>query len=225
MQLTHLCSVLCLVLKDFFQPILKLKVHLLEHLLGAPENEHEYSDNDWATIIFQQNRIYHHKVVWFNYITYDMHQNQDSCNPHTHANVMTLSGDENLEVHVEHLYWYAWIIGAFHANVIHSGSSSTLFVPWKMDFLFVQWFAPAPEQCQYGIHAKRMPKLGFIDANDPESFGFLDPSSVICDGDMDYFHYYVNMYVIVLSLVLYSNMFSYIGGQTEICSCAFVVGE
>lgn len=97
-----------------------------------------------------------------------------------------------------------------------------------------------------------MPKLGFIDANDPEAFGFLDPSSVIrgChiepafisgttdqfligpsiarqdrDGDMDYFCYYVNMYVIVLSLVSYSNIFTHIGGQTEICSCAFMVGE
>lgn len=79
-----------------------------------------------------------------------------------------------------------------------------------------------PEQHQFGIHVKRMPKLGFINANDPEAFGFLDPSNVIhgChikpafvfgttnqflvgsliarqeqDGDIDYFCYYVNMYV------------------------------
>lgn len=58
---------------------------------------------------------------------------------------MTLSGDENPEVRAEHPYWYARIIGAFHANVVHSGSSSTSFIPRKMDFLFVRWFAPAPE--------------------------------------------------------------------------------
>ncbi|KAE9391227.1 hypothetical protein BT96DRAFT_1001541 [Gymnopus androsaceus JB14] len=199
----------------------KLKVHLLERLLGIPQNEQDFLEDERATITFQQNCIYCHKVIWFNYTMYDMRCNQDSCNPHTRADVMTLSGNENADVRADHPYWFARIIGAFHANVVHSGPSSISMSPQKMDFLFVHWFSPAPELRQYGIHAKRMPKLGFINANNPEAFGFLDPSNVIhgChnepafafgvtdqflvgssiahqerDKDMDYFRYYVNMW-------------------------------
>lgn len=145
---------------------------------------------------------------------------------------MTLSGDENADVRAKHPYWFARIIGAFHANVVHSGPSSTSISPQKMDFLFVRWFAPAPEQRQYGIHAKRMPKLGFIDASNPEAFGFIDPGNVIrgChiepafalgttdqflvgpsigrqerDKDMDYFRYYANMLVNLFNLYCFNS--------------------
>ncbi|KAJ3768540.1 hypothetical protein FB446DRAFT_602199, partial [Lentinula raphanica] len=94
----------------------------------------------------------------------------------------------------------------------------------RFDFLYVRWFGLAREQDQYGIHAKRMPSLGFIDAQaqDPEAFGFVDPSDVLrachivpgfahekttqflpgsslarqeSDKIEDYFRYYVNMWV------------------------------
>ncbi|KAE9382735.1 hypothetical protein BT96DRAFT_845113, partial [Gymnopus androsaceus JB14] len=200
--------------------ILKLKNHILERLLGVPENECEFSDADRATITFLENKIFRHKVIRLNYTTYDMRRNQDSCNPRTHADIMTLSGDP--DDCTEHPYWFARIIGIYHANVVHLKPGSKLARIQRMDFLFVRWFGRANEQSHYGICSKRMPKVGFIDAENPEAFGFVNPSDVLrachimpapaygktdqflvgpslarreSDNHEDYFRYYVNMYV------------------------------
>lgn len=105
-----------------------------------------------------------------------------------------------------------------------------------MDFLFVRWFGKADEQSHYGIRSKRMPQVGFIEAENPEAFGFVNPSDVIrgchvipafnygqtdqylvgpslarqeSDCDEDYFRYYVNMYVSqIFFLACYSRFYS-----------------
>lgn len=146
-----------------------------------------------------------------------MRRNQDSCNPRTHSDIMLLSND--VDNH-EHPYWFGRIIGIFHINVVHSGRSSNSSQPQHFDFLYVRWFGRANEQRDYGIHARRMPRLGFIDANNPEAFGFVDPNLVLrgchiipdfnegltdqflpghsfarqeTDNNEDYFRYCVNM--------------------------------
>ncbi|KAJ3848013.1 hypothetical protein EV368DRAFT_68637, partial [Lentinula lateritia] len=198
----------------------KLKDHILERLLGIPQNEHEFSAAQHATITFKNNKIFCHKVIHLNYTTYDMRRNQDSCNPRTQSDIMMLSGDP--ETSSEHPYWFARIIGVYHVDVIHSGGLSQSLLAQKLDFLFVRWFGLANEQEQYGISTKHMPKLGFINSSNPESFGFVNPSNVIrgchiipafsdgktdqflvgpslarreADNGEDYFRYYVNMWV------------------------------
>ncbi|KAH7877053.1 uncharacterized protein C8R40DRAFT_1168980 [Lentinula edodes] len=198
----------------------KLKDHILERLLGIPQNEREFSAAQRTTITFKNNKIFRHKVIRLNYTTYDMRRNQDSCNPRTHSDIMMLSGDP--ETSSEHPYWFARIIGVYHVDVIHSSGLSQSLLAQKLDFLFVRWFGLANEQEQYGISTKHMPKLGFIDTSNPESFGFVDPSNVIrgchiipafsdgktdqflvgpslarreADNGEDYFRYYVNMWV------------------------------
>ncbi|KAJ3765313.1 hypothetical protein FB446DRAFT_655470, partial [Lentinula raphanica] len=74
---------------------------------------------------------------------------------------------------------FARIIGVYHADIVYSGQCQKRLIPQRFDFLYVRWFGLAREQDQYGIHAKRMPSLGFIDAQDPEAFGFVDPSDVL----------------------------------------------
>ncbi|KAJ3803937.1 hypothetical protein F5876DRAFT_24543, partial [Lentinula aff. lateritia] len=71
----------------------KLKDHILERLLGIPQNEREFSAAQCATITFKNNKIFRHKVICLNYTTYDMRRNQDSCNPRTQSDIMMLSGD------------------------------------------------------------------------------------------------------------------------------------
>ncbi|KAJ3833589.1 hypothetical protein F5878DRAFT_665520 [Lentinula raphanica] len=201
----------------------KLKDHILERLLpGVARNETKFSEAERATVTFINNRIFRHKVVRLNYTTYDLHRNQDSCNPRTLADIMMLSGDS--ETCDDHPYWFAQIIGIYHVNIVYSGQQQKFLAPQKLDFLHVRWFGLAREQDGYGIHAKRMPSLGFIDAQDPEAFGFVDPSNIICachvipafayektsqflpgsgsslarqgsDKIQDYFRYYVNMWV------------------------------
>ncbi|KAG2150800.1 hypothetical protein DEU56DRAFT_688426, partial [Suillus clintonianus] len=82
-----------------------------------------------------------------------------------------------------HPYWYARIIGVFHALIIHTGEHSKSSEPQQMDFLWVQWFGrdPGTERHPYaaGWKVKRLERVGFIPSDDPGAFGFLDPQQVI----------------------------------------------
>ncbi|KAF8833221.1 hypothetical protein BDN67DRAFT_917411, partial [Paxillus ammoniavirescens] len=66
-----------------------------------------------------------------NYTTYDLCCDQDSLNPHMHADVMVLSREND----VIYPYWYACIVGIFHAMVVCTGKNTE---PQRMDFLWVQ---------------------------------------------------------------------------------------
>ncbi|KAF9461193.1 hypothetical protein BDZ94DRAFT_1372458 [Collybia nuda] len=78
-----------------------------------------------------------------------------------------------------HPFWYAQVLGIFHAIVTHSGPRSRN--PHKqhsMHFLWVRWFGVEPGYRSGRCYA-RLPKVGFVPDNDPYAFGFLDPSFVI----------------------------------------------
>jgi len=97
-------------------------------------------------------------------------------NPRTHADVMVLSHED-----VEddpHPYWYARIIGVFHAQVRHIGPRSKSTNPCRMDFLWVRWFG-RDLGYKAGYTMKRLYRLGFIDSDDSGAFGFLDPDQII----------------------------------------------
>ena len=70
--------------------ILQLKNHILGHLQGKTYegDEQEFMHEDWRTIHFTNNRIYHHKTVRLNYTTYELWRDQDSINPDQHPNIM-----------------------------------------------------------------------------------------------------------------------------------------
>ncbi|KAG1811133.1 uncharacterized protein BJ212DRAFT_1579186 [Suillus subaureus] len=51
--------------------------------------------------------------------------------------------------------------------------------PQEMDFLWVRWFGHNPNNYQSGWNAKRLHRLGFIPADEPGTFGFLDPRQII----------------------------------------------
>lgn len=130
-----------------------------------------------------------------------------------------------------HPYWYARILGVFHANVIHRGGDAPSFEPRQMDFLWVRWFGRDPNNYRSGWKAKRLHRLGFIPADVPGAFGFLDPQQIIRgihlipafahgrtslllppsiarplhDKDKDWKFFYVNMYAIFVLLTSVSD--------------------
>ncbi len=126
--------------------------------------------------------IYRHKVLPVNYTTYDLRRTQDSINPRIpgHGNIMVLSPENEDENEDPHPYWYARILGIYHANVRYIGRKHTQLSsePKCMEFLFVRWFGrdltPKP-----GWKAKRLICLGFVPGNDEAAFEFLDPAQVI----------------------------------------------
>jgi hypothetical protein len=77
-----------------------------------------------------------------------------------------------------HPYWYARIIGIFHAMVVHKSSLSNSREPKKMEFLFVRWFGHDMDD-RGGWKSKKLHQIGFVDSDDASAFGFIDPSDVI----------------------------------------------
>ena len=137
--------------------------------------ESTFSDEDQRTVTFVNNRIFKHKVLRINYTTYDMRRSQDSMNPRTHAGIMVLSCEDEEDKGKQHPYWYARIIGIFHAHVRHVGPSSKCSEPQRMEFLWVRWFGRELSHCA-GWKAKRLHRVGF---DEQDQFGFLDPNDVI----------------------------------------------
>jgi hypothetical protein len=218
-NITHLF--ICLIQAYWSQGFLpKLKDHLLGRFLNLNQDgdEHNFTDDDRKTVRIAENKIYATKVLRVNYTTYDVRRDQDSMNPRTHCDVMVHSREDDTAAHP---YWYARVLGVFHARVLHTGPRATNRALQHTEFLWVRWFGREPDY-RSGLKAARLPKIGFLPDSDPEAFGFLDPSLVIrgchllpafangrtsellqatkssgrpLDEIDDWANYYVNMYV------------------------------
>jgi hypothetical protein len=157
-----------------------LKDHILSRLLGCAYDgdEIEYSEEDRDSIQLVGNRLYKHKTLRINYTTYDLRRQQDSINPRTQPDIMLLSHEEASNEVDAHPYWYARIVGVFHVDVIHLGPKSTSPNKRRINFLWVRWFG-RDISFKAGWAAKRLHRLGFLDASSPGTVGFLDPTQVI----------------------------------------------
>jgi hypothetical protein len=152
-----------------------LKNHILSRLLGRPYDgdEVKYTEDDRDSLIIYNNSLYRHKVLRVNYTTYDLRRSQDSINPRTHSDIMLLSHDNE-----PHPYWYARVIGIHHVDIIHTGPLSKSLHKERVDFLFIRWFGRDLDY-RAGWQAQRLHRVGFLDAEQPGAFGFLDPAVVI----------------------------------------------
>ena len=77
-----------------------------------------------------------------------------------------------------HPFWYAAVIGIFHAKVQHVGKNSQNYRPQHMEFLWVRWLGVVPDH-SFGRQQPLLPKIGFVPDSDEFAFGFLDPSLVL----------------------------------------------
>ena len=195
-----------------------LKDYALCKVLGLEHDADEinFTESQRASITFVMNKIYQHKVLRVNYTTYDMWREQDSLNPHTHANIIVLLQEDDVNAHP---YWYARIISIYHTFVRHESSPDPILI----EFLLIRWYGLDLDRLsRFGWKTRRLPKVGFVpDSPDTGSpaFGFLDPAQVVwgvhlipCfsegltgdflepsvawlpdEGDLDWRCYYVNM--------------------------------
>jgi len=76
-------------------------------------------------------------------------------------------------------YWYARVIGIFHALVSSSHKGVQDRSLHQMDFLWVRWFGMEPGRYRHGFHYACLPKIGFMESTDQYAFTFLDPAQVI----------------------------------------------
>jgi hypothetical protein len=75
-------------------------------------------------------------------------------------------------------YWYARVLGIYHAEVWTTCTRAPRHSIQHIEFLWVRWFGVEPDY-QYGLQHARLPKLGFVESRDDYAFGFVDPSLVI----------------------------------------------
>lgn len=148
--------------------VVKLKKHLLRRILNVDE-EKEISVDDLVQISFRAHRLYTHKTMRINYTTYDLQRDQDTVNPRRNRYVMVLSQDD------EHPFLYAEVISILHANVGHPDLPGGLE---RMEFLYVRWLDLDPSHLG-GIETKRLHRVKYLDHNDSNAFGFLDPQLVV----------------------------------------------
>ncbi|KAF8233085.1 hypothetical protein L208DRAFT_1116901, partial [Tricholoma matsutake] len=155
----------------------RLKDHLLSRVLHREfdGDEAQYTSQDCSTIRIIGDQIYLAKVLCVNYTTYNIQRDQDSMNLHTHCDIMVHSTETGLDAYK---YWYARILGVFHAKVMHSGPEAQNCSIQHMEFLWVWWFGMEPNY-HWGFKTARLPKVGFVPDTDVAAFGFLDPSLVI----------------------------------------------
>lgn len=134
-----------------------------------------FTPEDRLTVRIQNETIFRVCTARINYTTYDMRRAYDTINPRTHPFVIVASGETAAG---SHPFWYAAVIGIFHANVQHVGKDSRDYRVRRMEFLWVRWLGVVPDHT-FGRRQARLPKIGFIPDSDEFAFGFLDPSLVL----------------------------------------------
>lgn len=115
------------------------------------------------------------------YTTYDVRRAEDIIHTGTpHCNIMVLTGKPQFsfkDLDSDHPFWYARVIGIFHANVIYIGKGNNDYQPHRLDFLWVRWYHFKNRPC--GWQKLRLDELHFPPLAETGSFGFLDPNDVL----------------------------------------------
>lgn len=158
-----------------------MKNHVLSRLHGNSRagEETDFSIEERNKLFFQHERIYRHSVLRINFTTYDVGREQDIVNPQTSKCFIMLysNEDEKDSSQPKHPFWYAEVLGIFHANVRQDTPDG--FTPYKLiDFLWVRWLGLDPK-FQGKSKVGELDCVGYISSDDPEAFGFLDPDCVI----------------------------------------------
>ncbi|KAK7688185.1 hypothetical protein QCA50_008555 [Cerrena zonata] len=161
------------------------KTKLLDHLLGRLTNRQfdgddhdDFTDADRQSIRITDNKIFSVSRFQVNFTTYDVRRAQDSLNPSKQCNVMVQSPETEAGAH---LYWYAQVLGVFHATVsVFPSSKSDLpsISSTRVEFLWVRWYGIEPGD-RSGFRFAKLPKISFVPENDRFAFGFLDPFVVV----------------------------------------------
>ncbi|KAL0564603.1 hypothetical protein V5O48_017441, partial [Marasmius crinis-equi] len=160
----------------------KLKEHVLGRLRKREfdgDTHDTFTDEDRNQILITNNKIYAVKTLRVNFTTYDVRRDQDVVNPSTDRNAVMVPSPERRESTNAHPYWYARVLGLFHADIIwFDPVEGKLRASETMEFLWVRWLGDEPGY-RSGLKFARLPKIGFVPDSDEYAFGFLDPAVVI----------------------------------------------
>ena len=124
--------------------ILKLRVHLLSRLLGKGLNSDDpslYTDDERNSVRIINNLIFSAKQFSVNYTTYDVRRDRDTISTGSRPYAMILSPEVGDNVHP---YWYAQVLGVYHASVSTTHPAVQKHSARPMQFLWVRWLGAEP---------------------------------------------------------------------------------
>lgn len=125
-------------------------------------------------MIIQNNRIFCYKTIHINFTTYDLRRETDVIKLKSdNRDILMLSPGQS----DEHPFYYACIIGIFHADVIYTGIGSKDYWACHMEFLWVRWFEKLEQPS--GWQQNSLDVLKFAPMAAPGTFGFVNPDDVL----------------------------------------------
>ena len=157
----------------------KLQDHILGRLLERPSQGDTYgdfSDGERNMVHILGNKLFEVSTMTVNYTSYDVRRDYDLINPRSHPDIMVVSPDS--ETNDISPFWYARVLKIFHANVWTSHPDVSDHSTQSMNILWVRWFGSEPGY-NWGFSRACLPKIGFVEWNDPFAFTFLDPAHVV----------------------------------------------
>ncbi|KAF7289692.1 hypothetical protein HMN09_01332300 [Mycena chlorophos] len=153
----------------------KLDCHLLARILH-PEystDGSEYTTSDRNHISIVNDRIYIHKVIRVNYTDYTVRRGQDSMNPRTHADVMTLA-PEGADGHPCSYYR---IVGVWHCDVQYREFG--YLTPKKTICLLYARRFRLDKTFKGGFKRRRLHRIELVPERDDDAYTFLNPDEII----------------------------------------------
>lgn len=198
-------------------------------------------------VFFKRDCIYHHRVLRFNFTTYDVRRGTDIVNPGMSRRNIMLLADHADGSHPSnlHRFLYVRVLGAYHANVIYTGPGMQDYEARRFDFLWVRWYKVVNAGSS-GWSTSTLDSVRFPPLHEDDSFGFVDQDDVLrgchilpafikgkrqetkvdvspCAKDSkDYQLYYVGRYVQQCHNEFDTDLVCLIGFQTGICSCDII---
>jgi hypothetical protein len=157
----------------------KLHDHILGRLLERPSQGDTYgdfSDAERNMVHILGNKLFEISTMTVNYTSYDIRRDYDLVNPRSHPDIMVVSPDS--ETNDTSPFWYARVLKIYHADVWTSHPDVRDHSTHSINFLWVRWFGSEPGY-NWGFNRARLPKIGFVESNDPFAFTFLDPAHVV----------------------------------------------
>ena len=157
----------------------KLKDHILGRLLERPSQGDTYgdfSDAERNMVHILGNKLFEVSTMTVNYTSYDIRRDYDLVNPRSHPDIMVVSPDS--ETNDTSPFWYARVLKIYHVDVWTSHPDVRDHSTHSINILWVRWFGSEPRY-NWGFSRSRLPKIGFVEWNDPFAFTFLDPAHVV----------------------------------------------
>jgi hypothetical protein len=112
----------------------------------------------------------------FYYTTYDVRRKRDIIHPGSnmsHRDIMGLLDPDEQDGNSR--FWYAHVLGIFHANIIYTGEGALDHIPRRLDFLWVRYYT----HLRSSSDSESLQMLSLPSVTVHESFGFVDPSLVL----------------------------------------------